>query len=323
MAGPGPGPAGPLDAVSENDIAGTGYAADDELTPAPRLLADSALRDMNASARFLATRVRDLGRVSIGDLAQALAQRHDLTTETARADVAGFVRSAQVAGLVSLHSTAGRTFTNYHKEYAFQLAVAPIVGTVAGLGTRRRFLVPTSRRVMLTVGRSQALLGLVLLAPLLLFFMALLGIPLWEADPAQRRFVGTLATSFLAATVVLAVVHELAHLGMARFLRVSVSALYVDGLRVGLHRDAGTPARSAAITLVGPVAASALGAAVLAVVASAGGNHVSRAVQSALMVGVAIPTLYHAICLVPPAADGRALVRALAAARGARAGAAS
>lgn len=309
-----------LQAASDVDIAGTGYAANDELTPAPRLQADDGLHLLNESARFLATRVRDLGRVSIGDLAHALSERHGLPPETARADVAGFVRSAQVAGLVSLHSTPGRTFANYHKEYAFQLAVAPIVGTVAGLGTRRRFILPTARDLVLTVGRSQLLLGLALLVPILVFFMALLGIPLWEADAAQRRFVGTLALSFLAASVCLGVVHELAHLVTARLLRVPVSALYVDGLRVGLHRESGSPGQSAAITLTGPVLATALGAVALIGIATVDAGVLSRPVQSALVLGVAIPTLYHAICLVPPAADGRALFRALAAWRAGRGG---
>lgn len=296
---------------SERDIAGTGYAADDELTPAPRLRSGDGLDQMNASAQFLATQVRDLGRVSIGELAHVLSERHGLAPESARADVAGFVRSAQVAGLVSLHSTPARTFANYHKEYAFQLAVAPIVGTVAGLGTRRRFVAPTARGLVLTVARSQALLGAALLVPVLVFFMALLGIPLWEADAAQRRFVGALAVSFLAATVWLGVLHELAHLTMARLLRVSVSALYVDGLRVGLHRESGRPPQSAAITLVGPGLATALGVAALVGITTLDAGVLSRPVQSALVIGVAIPSLYHAICLVPPAADGRALWRAL------------
>lgn len=316
-----PGLPRPLLAASEVDIAGTGYAADDELTPAPRLRAGDGLQQLNESARFLATRVRDLGRVSIGDLAHTLSERHGLPLETARADVAGFVRSAQVAGLISLHSTPSRTFTNYHKEYAFQLAVAPIVGTVAGLGTRRRFVVPSARDLVLTVGRSQALLGLALLVPILLFFMALLGIPLWEADAAQRHFVGALTASFLVATVCLGVVHELAHLMTARLLGVPVSALYVDGLRVGLHRESGRPGQSAAITLAGPLLAAALGAVALVGVATVDAGDLSRPVQSALVLGVAIPTLYHAICLVPPAADGRALFRALASWRAGRGGA--
>lgn len=243
-------------------------------------------------------------RVSLSALADQLTDNYDVSYEQALTDVATFVAAGQRAGLLSYHPS---TSSSLRLPWLMlqRVLLFPIFRTIHPPSVRRQyFAFSVPRTVVLTLW-AQIRVGIFLVLPVVSLIIS-------SAEMPAELFALAVAAivSFVLAVVVLGVAHELAHVLATHIFDIEVSAVYAQGLRVGLHRARSTPVKDLIISVAGPLAALLLCIIITIVVVSIDGTDLSSIGRPAL-VGVWLAGSLQLACLVPPSADGRAIARAV------------
>ncbi len=291
-----------------HEIDATGYRLTDAVSATPRLATVGAA---NPAAQVLVELLTPGTRVTLQTLADGLVERFGIEADRARQDVAAFVDQAQRVGAISFHSSAGAT-AQVMLRPAWHFLREPFDATFWRWGRRRRFRSPRPSTIVGLAARSQALLGVLLGLPLtLLILPVLLGIAPWSDAGSDRRIIVGFGAAFVLGFVALGVIHELTHYLAARVTSTPVHQVYAEGLRVGLQYSAADPLRTAAVTLAGPLVAVATGVATMWWLAAGDGPTGPGWPVRPMLAALALVCTYHLACLVPPAADGQALLASI------------
>ncbi|MGJ9411413.1 PqqD family protein [Aeromicrobium sp. CF4.19] len=261
--------------------------------------------DLNACGRFVLDVVSSQGQVTLGRLADMLSTTYGIDEERAFGDVGRFVHQAQVAGVLSMRSSWRQQVQHSLVRPFLDLAMFPVRLNYPARGARRRHLVPSVAVTARAALESQVALGVVLLVP----FAAVIAIALAPPDPLL--FVAAFGGVFLLTMAVTGVVHELAHHVVAGACGLRLDIVYRERFTVGLRRERGSSAQEALITVIGPVAALALVITALLTLGAGSWDGQAGFVVRCAVLGLLAAGSLHLACLVPPSADGRALVRAV------------
>ena len=282
---------------------GMSYERDDVValasTAGPR-----AWEGLNDSAALLVQAIERSGEVDLGTLSDVLTSTYGLDPDHAFNEVATFVHRAQVVGALSMRSSWVRQV-----RYSFLLPVVDLVLFPMRLGfpergARREYRMPRASSTAHVALTTQGALALVLGIP----FAAVLWLIL--QPPYLGEFLLAFGGVYVLTMMVTGLIHELAHFAVARVVGKPVVAVFRERFTVGLKRDVGRPAQELAITIAGPVAALVVLIGLLLWLATGSWDAgVGVMVQSAIL-GVLAALSFHLGCLLPPSADGQALVAA-------------
>jgi hypothetical protein len=286
-------------------IGQSGYESTDRLAAAPLLLAGGRPASANASAAFLLDRVARDSPIALDDLAGELSTRFGVPRDEALLGVAAFAEIGQEGGYLSYLDNAASRW-RLRRRFLADLLRLPVQGTMHLPAVRRRHLPFSLPTTMWVAAARQAVHGL-LFGVTLSALVALL--PGLDAATALRLGVG-LTVGLTLGQLAMAPVHEVTHAAVSRAVDRWPSSVYVQGLRVGLHRRRATPMRDITVIVAGPALATLLGIALVVAVFTMQESAPTTFTRG-VVTGVAVATVVHATCLVPPAADGRALVRAV------------
>lgn len=273
-------------------------------------VASGSTYPVNPAGRYVIERLD--AHVSIGSMANELAERFKIEPATARADLRAFVFDLHVHQLVSIRQSYIREFPARVRNTWF------VLRDLIGAGSAVRFAYPNRRypvdgwRIVfgaLEAHQPTICYGLVgALAAALI--VALPGTLRGQAPPINiSLYAGLLVLTYVVLLIASSWLHEFVHWWAARRLGLRLKSVFVRMHVVGVTHVGGDPIKSAYVSAAGP-ALTMLVLTLLAVVLwNAPMIPVSGRLQLAwLLLAVA---LQHLSGLTPLTADGRLAVAAL------------
>lgn len=298
------------------EIDHTGYSYLDSVSATSRLVRSDLGSLGNSTAAALLQMVRDASHVTIGELAMRLEAAYGIPQSRALTEVANFVSSSQAAGLFSFHSSALRNFRYGWLRPLENIAFSPWVHRGAAMSLRRRrYAEATFWNTLRISGFRQGMLGFILSVFMSATTIVVGGVFALEGDFGVLAMAGLLISSIVVAATA-GVAHETSHLLASRALRCVVTGVYYDRMIVGLQRKRSTRPGEAMITIAGPLAGALVSAvwfivALVYLLASSYDSYLGEFGGMLILGPSGLFLIYHLSSLLPPSADGRALIAAL------------
>lgn len=284
-------------------IGNTGYSSEDAVAAPPSVRRGELPTGLNESGALLLSQVMGREQVKLGELADVLVEHYGLPRERALVDVATFVQQGQMVGMLSFHAAQGNRLKG-HARLLGDLVMIPVRGGMHMRSIQRQYYPYSAKRMVIAVAYSQLRLGLIIVVGC--------AIPLGFIDglrsSAGATFVGRFAVGVIGGLVVLGVIHEAAHAVLSTVWGSRPKDVYVQGLRVGLRRTRLTPMRDLLVSAAGSVVGAVAGTIILIPLLAVGRP---TTLAGAAAIGLSIATSYQVACLVPPSADGTAILASL------------
>lgn len=283
----------------------TQYSAKDILVAAPSSVENSG-RTGNEAAQLLLRTVRERGAMSIAELAHLLRVTYGISKEEAWEGAVEFASGAQLAGVISMKTSLTTNVVHGVGTPLVDVLLYPVRLYRPQRPVRRMYLSPTGASTIQASVRTQTLLACALTPPVALALYLVLG------PPTFMGFLAGFGLTLFAAIVVGGTIHEYAHFAAAKAAGAPVTAVFRDGVTVGLRRaSVERPAVELLISLAGPASALTFLVGLIVLVASFGSNLTGAVVAQSALLGALFASSLQLACLVPPSADGRAIFSSL------------